>query len=110
MSLAEEYCHSIRRQTQTPANFSDAAFSSAISAAIFKSTQGANFDPARILAPYLKNKNGIGASTSAMNPMSVLAHCTPIPWYICVVKSGKAAPTAERAIVLAASADAAYIR
>lgn len=42
--------------------------------------------------------------------MRLDAQFTPIPSYICVVNNGKAAPTAERVIVLAAKADAEYIR
>ena len=58
----------------------------------------------------MKIKNGLGASTSDTSPIRVLAHCTPIASYIFVVKSGKAAATADRTIVLAARADAAYTR
>ena len=45
-----------------------------------------------------------------MSPMRVDAQLIPSLVYICTVKSGKAAPTAERSIVLAAKAEALYMR
>jgi hypothetical protein len=44
---------------------------------------------------------------NARHPSRVPAHCTPRLLNICFENSGKAAPTADRIIVLAANTDAA---
>lgn len=72
--------------------------------------EGENLLLARIRGPYLLKRNGIGNINKAIPPMRVDAQLTPIPSYICLVNRGNAAPTAERTIVLAANADAEYIR
>lgn len=50
---------------------------------------------------------GMGIISAAMHPSNVAAHCTPMFSNIWVAKRGKAAPTVERTIMLAAKADAA---
>lgn len=71
--------------------------------------QGANLLLDLILAPYLKNKNGIGIRTRQTAAIKVEAQPMPRWWYSCVVKRGKIDPTAERMIVLVARAVAANI-
>jgi len=39
--------------------------------------QGAKRLYVRMRAPYFKKMNGMGASTAAISPMSVQAHCMP---------------------------------
>jgi hypothetical protein len=83
---------------------------SLISPAIFRSAHGANVLLLLIAGPYLENRNGLGASTNASRPKRVHAQLTPSRWNICTVKSGKPAATAERMAVLAAKAEAEYMR
>lgn len=68
---------------------------------------GANLDLFLNEGPNLMNASGIGTMINARQPNSVPAHCTPRFTNICFEKRGKAAPTADRMIVLAAKTDAA---
>lgn len=71
------------------------------------SKTGANLDFLRSAGPNLMNTRGIGTMITARQPRRVAAHCTPRFINICFENSGKAAPTADRIIVLAAKTEAA---
>lgn len=55
----------------------------------------------------MRKMMGMGIMTAAIQPRRVDAHCTPMFPNICVVKSGKEAPTRDRSIMFAANAEAA---
>lgn len=71
------------------------------------SKTGANLDFFLSAGPNLMNANGIGTMITARQPNNVPAHCTPRFKNICFENRGKAAPTADRMMVLAAKTEAA---
>jgi len=75
-----------------------------------RALEGANFDLRLSAGPNFVSTNGIGIIARATKPRSDDAHRGPRASYICVAKSGKAAPARLRTTVLAASAEAATNR
>lgn len=60
------------------------------------------------LSPYLKNSHGTGMNVSAKNARTEFPHPRPSASYIGWPANGRTAPTTERRIVFAASAEAEY--
>ena len=62
------------------------------------------FDQLRMLAPYAKNKTGIGIIATARNASRDVAQGIPSLSYICDANSGKPAPNKARTALLLAMA------
>lgn len=87
-------------------HFISANFWSSASLFIYRSAVEltAFFDQLRILAPYTKNKTGIGIMATARKASRDVAQGIPSFEYICDANSGKPAPNNARTILLLAIA------
>lgn len=63
----------------------------------------------RSLAPYAYKRKGAGMKTTAINPRTELPQPIPSVSYMLFPAKGSSPPSNDRAIVLAAVTDAAYI-